>query len=223
MGCRPERRRRHDRGGRCGAGRPRPNAFVASRPPGHHAERTRAMGFCYLRQRRHRRTARAGTARPDARRGRRFRRAPRQRHAGHPVGRAPHALRLQPPDAALSRHRCGLGTGRVEQHPQPAPAPRLRRRADASIYESRVFPAAAGLRPRSHPRSPPVSTPIATIRWQTSMWDETDFAWLTREICTLADELATAAWSRHSKAAMIFRVGRLGGRACDGIDGGGSG
>ena len=44
---------RHAAGGVCAAvdavlAGPAPNAFVAMRPPGHHAERARAMGFCLI-------------------------------------------------------------------------------------------------------------------------------------------------------------------------------
>ena len=58
-------------------------AFCAVRPPGHHAERDRAMGFCLFNN------VAVGAAHAlaahglDARRDRRLRRASRQRHRGH--------------------------------------------------------------------------------------------------------------------------------------------
>ena len=81
------------------------NAFVACRPPGHHAETERAMGFCLFNNisigaRHAQRKPRA-----DARRDRRFRRPSRQRHTGDLLLRSERALRLDPSDAAVSRHR----------------------------------------------------------------------------------------------------------------------
>ena len=76
-------RRRRRAGGRRGDDAARSqNAFVATRPPGHHAETAHADGVLLLQQRRHRRPSRAGGARRRARRDRRLRRASRQRHAG---------------------------------------------------------------------------------------------------------------------------------------------
>jgi acetoin utilization deacetylase AcuC-like enzyme len=88
------------------------NAFVATRPPGHHAEKTRAMGFCFfgniaigaLHALERRGLARVAIVDFDV-------------HHGNgtqdiTLGRAPHAFRLQPADAAFPRLRCRLRAGR---------------------------------------------------------------------------------------------------------------
>ena len=87
------------------------NAFCAVRPPGHHAETRDGHGLLLLRQRRDRGAACARSAWARARRDRRLRRAPRQRHPGPRVAGPARLLRLDPPDAALSRHRGAGGDG----------------------------------------------------------------------------------------------------------------
>src|SRR3954469_7250979 len=59
------------------------NAFVAVRPPGHHAEGPKADGLLLLRQCRDRGASRPAQIRHRPRGDRRFRRPSRQRHAGY--------------------------------------------------------------------------------------------------------------------------------------------
>ena len=61
--------------------------FALVRPPGHHAPRRPRDGLLPLQQRRGRGALRAGRAGHRTRRDRRLGRAPRQRHAGHLLGR----------------------------------------------------------------------------------------------------------------------------------------
>ena len=76
------------------------------RPPGHHATRDRAMGFCLLNNVAAAAAA-ARAARRRARRDPRLGRPPRQRHAGHLLGRSERAVPVGPPVPVLPGHRRG--------------------------------------------------------------------------------------------------------------------
>ena len=142
-------RRRDARGRRGRRQEGRQRLLSRMRPPGHHAETRAADGLLHLQPGRDRGAPRAEEARPAPRRGGRFRRASRQRHAGDLLVRRDADVLLDPPDAALSRHRRGLRARRARQHRQRAAARRRRRRA-VPRRDGEPHPAAAcSLRRRS--------------------------------------------------------------------------
>ena len=98
------------------------------RPPARPSRRDRAAdGLLPVQQCRDRRAPRAAQARRRARRDHRFRRPSRQRLAGHLLVRPERDVFLDPPDAALSRHRRGLRERRARHHRQRAAAAGRRR------------------------------------------------------------------------------------------------
>ena len=141
-------RRRDPRGRRGGrqARRQRLRLHAAARPS--HRDRPR-HGLLPVQHRRDRRALRAGPSRPRPRRGDRLRRASRQRHAGHLLGRRHGDVLLDPPDAALSRHRRGIRERRARHHRQRAAFRRRRRRAVPRGVREPHPAAAARLRPRA--------------------------------------------------------------------------
>jgi acetoin utilization deacetylase AcuC-like enzyme len=106
------------------------NAFVATRPPGHHAEKTRAMGFCFFGN------IAIGALHALERRG--LSRVAIVDFDVHHGNGTQDILWDEPARFSSPASRCRFSpaparprNGGVEQHPQPAPASRLRRRPDA--------------------------------------------------------------------------------------------
>jgi acetoin utilization deacetylase AcuC-like enzyme len=96
------------------------NAFCAVRPPGHHAEPGRGMGFCLLNNvaigAMHARVAhglkKIAIVDFDVHHG--------KRHPGDVRSRCRHALRLDPPVSALPGHRCGERNRHWQRVQRPA-------------------------------------------------------------------------------------------------------
>lgn len=162
------------------------NAFLAARPPGHHAESETAMGFCIfgtvsvaaLRALNHHNLARVAIVDFDV-------------HHGNGTQ---DLLWNEPRALFCSSHQMPLypGTGSPSEtgaHGQIVNVP-LREGTGGGpmreAYETRIFPRIAAWQPEliliSAGFDAHEADPLAGLDWQTE-----DFAWLTRRICDLAD------------------------------------
>jgi acetoin utilization deacetylase AcuC-like enzyme len=164
------------------------NAFVATRPPGHHAEKARPMGFCFFG------TVAIGALHALERRG--LSRVAVVDFDVHHGNGTQDILWDEPRAFFASSHQMPLfpGTGAASERggsnnvlniPLPPGSDGTHMR---SHYEARVFPALRAFAPEiiliSAGFDAHRADPLANLTW-----DETDFAWLTRNLCALADEL----------------------------------
>ncbi len=164
------------------------NAFLATRPPGHHAEKTRAMGFCFFG------TVAIGALHALERRG--LSRVAIVDFDVHHGNGTQDILWDETRTLFVSSHQMPLfpGTGAASERgaannilnlplPPGSDGPYMR-----GVYEARVFPALRAFAPEmiliSAGFDAHRADPLANLTW-----DETDFSWVTREICALADEI----------------------------------
>ena len=164
------------------------NAFLAARPPGHHAESETAMGFCLL-----------GTVSIAALRALHHHNLPRVAVVDFDVhhGNGTQDLLWNEPRALFcSSHQMPLypGTGSPSEqgaHGQILNVPLSEGSGGGPMreaYESLIFPRIAAWKPDliliSAGFDAHAADPLAGLEWQTE-----DFAWLTHRICDLADAL----------------------------------
>ena len=162
------------------------NAFLAARPPGHHAESETAMGFCLL-----------GTVAIAALRALHHHNLPRVAIVDFDVhhGNGTQDLLWNEPRALFcSSHQMPLypGSGSPAEkgaHGQIVNVP-LSEGSGGGVmraaYETLIFPRIAAWKPDliliSAGFDAHAADPLAGLEWQAE-----DFAWLTRRICDLAD------------------------------------
>lgn len=163
------------------------NAFLAARPPGHHAEMETPMGFCLF-----------GTVAIAAKRALDHHGLTRVAIVDFDVhhGNGTQDLLWNEPRALIcSSHQMPLypGSGRPQEqgaHGQIVNVP-LREGSGSgpmrAAYESLIFPRIAAWKPEliliSAGFDAHEADPLAGLEWQTE-----DYAWLTQRICDLADE-----------------------------------
>lgn len=164
------------------------NAFVACRPPGHHAEKTTAMGFCLFGNI-------AIAARHAMERHGLSRVAIVDFDVHHGNGTqdilwneervlfcSTHQMPLYP--GTGSANETG-GYGNIFNHPL---APMSGSRDMRNAYEREILPAIRQFAPEliliSAGFDAHMADPLANLNWSTE-----DFGWLTRQICDLADDV----------------------------------
>lgn len=160
------------------------NAFVACRPPGHHAEQTTPMGFCLF--------GNVAIAAKQAMERHGLKRVAIMDFDVH-HGNGTQALLFNEPRALfVSSHQNPLwpGTGLPDEtgghnnvHNLPLP-PHSDGRLMRATYEAQVFPVVDRYKPEliliSAGFDAHMADPLAQLNWSTE-----DFAWLTRNICAL--------------------------------------
>jgi len=164
------------------------NAFVATRPPGHHAEKTRAMGFCLFGN-----VAIAAKHALDRHGLGRVAIVDFDVHRGNGTQ---DLLWDEPRALFTSSHQMPLYPGSGAAHERGAHgqilnlplSPGSDGAAMRAVYGSRVLPRLRDFAPEmilvSAGFDAHADDPLANLNWTTE-----DFAWLTRELCAVAAEV----------------------------------
>lgn len=164
------------------------NAFVASRPPGHHAERETPMGFCLF--------GNVAIAAKHALETYGLSRVAVVDFDVHHGNGTQDLLWDEPRAVFFSSHQSPLwpGTGAEEERGAHDTIFNIPLEPDSgsaamrAAYEGRVFPILSALKPElilvSAGFDAHRADPLANLRWETE-----DFAWLTARLCDLADTL----------------------------------
>ena len=165
------------------------NAFVACRPPGHHAEAATPMGFCLF--------GNAAIAAKHALERHGLSRVALVDFDVHHGNGTQDLLWNEPRSLFVGSHQNPLwpGTGMVEEtggHNNvmnlPLP-PHSDGRLMRATYEAEVFPALARFEPElviiSAGFDAHAEDPLAQLNWR-----EEDFIWLTERLCDVADQYA---------------------------------
>lgn len=165
------------------------NAFVATRPPGHHAERSTPMGFCLF-----------GNVAVAAKRALDHHGLERVAIVDFDVHHGNGTQDLlwdEPRTLFVSSHQSPLWPGTGAPHETGAHdnvinaplAPLTDGAAMRTLYEREILPAVADFAPQllliSAGFDAHADDPLANL-----LWEVADFAWLTERLCELADQSA---------------------------------
>lgn len=163
------------------------NAFVATRPPGHHAENATPMGFCLF--------GNVAIAAKHAMERHGLERVTIVDFDVHHGNGTQDLLWNEPRVQFFSSHQSPLWPGTGQEHETGGHnniwniplAPHSDGQTMRHVYDNEVFPAIDRYRPQliliSAGFDAHLADPLANLNWQTD-----DFSWLTKKLCDLASK-----------------------------------